>query len=255
MAASYDEFEGKIAVVMGGALGIGKACAVAFAGQKAKVVVADVNEEAGGALRDAVVRDGGSLRFARVDATNPEEVARLAEEVEREGELAAVVNCVGGWTRYTPALELSVDQWDRGIKFNLYATFYSCQAFGNVMKKQGHGAIVNISSTSSRTASPNSPIYYGVSKSGVDAITRILARELGPYGVRLNAVGPGATMSERIKQIYTPAVIEELRSRTARGKLAEPEEIASVVLFLASDQAVHVTGIHMLVTGGQLIVA
>ncbi len=257
MAVRYPELEGKLVVVVGGARGIGRACAMAFASQGANVLAAGVDEAAGATLEKMAATYPGTLRFRRVDATAPDQVQRLAEEAEEHGRLRTVVNCVGGgWTRHIPTLELRDEEWDAGIRLNLYTTFSCCRAFGSVLKQQGGGSIINLSSSgAAKTAQGLSPAFYGVAKAGVEQLTRLLARELGPYGIRVNAIAPGTTLSERVKSRVSPERLEEMRLSTARRKLAEPEEIASVALFLASDESVHVTGVVVQVNGGQLIVA
>jgi NAD(P)-dependent dehydrogenase (short-subunit alcohol dehydrogenase family) len=255
LATRYDCFGGKVAVVMGGAEGIGRACALAFVQQGAKVVVADLRPEVETDLSEAAVGAEGSIHYVQANATLPEDVARVAAAAEELGELKTVVNCVGGFPSARPFLELTAEEWDLGVRVNLYSAFYSCQTFAKIMKARGGGSIVNLSSLAARNAATVSPVYYVAAKSGVEGMTRLLAYELGRYGIRVNSVAPGTTITNRVKRVYNNEQLAARGATSARGVLAQPEEIASTVLFLASDEAVHVTGATLFVNGGLAIFA
>ncbi len=255
MPARYDCFDSKVVAIVGGAQGIGRACALMFAEQRAKVAVVDIKEDIDAELRNAVARTAGSLRHIRADALRPEEMARVSSIIEEEGPLKVLVNAIGGFSSTKPALELTAGEWDRGILLNLSSVFYSCSEMAKLMVSNGGGAIVNISSIGGRYYSGSTTPYYSAAKAGVEGLTRSLAGDLGRYGIRVNAVAPGTTATERVRRIYTPEQLAERGKVTARGKLAEPEEIAASVLFLASDEAVHITGTALFVNGGQAIFA
>lgn len=252
--AVYPCFEGKVAVVLGGSAGIGEACAKLFAGQNCKVVVADVDEENGNRVCAEIERRGGQAEFIVTDACLPEEVERLAEKAGRIGTVCALVNCVGGFREYKPVWEIPAAEWERTVLLNLHTTFFSCREFAKLMMRQGGGAIVNVSSLCARTAQDRTPAHYSCSKAAVEALTRVLAYELGPYGVRVNAVAPGTTVTDRVIRARGRTELDNIAASIPRGRLATPEEIAGAILFMASSEAVHITGVSLDVNGGQLIV-
>ena len=253
--ARYADLKDKTVVVTGGAEGIGRSAALLFSRQQAKVFVADLNADKGQELAEEISKEGGCCRFVKTDVSNIEQVVALAKAVNTAGSLSVLVNCAGGFPTYTstPTTGLTPDEWDRGVRLNLYSVFYCCREMAKLIADNGGGAIINISSMSARTAQRGVPAYYCVAKAAVEQLTRTLALELAP-AIRVNAIAPGTTLSPRIKRNATPEQIEAIRKQIARGKLADPDEIAAVVVFLASEEAVHITGISMDVNGGQLIV-
>ncbi len=256
MPTRYDCFKGRVVAVTGGALGIGRSCALMFAEQGARVTVVDIKPEAETDLLENAAGMEGRLRYIQADATKPEEIARVARIIDaEEGPLKVLVNAVGGFPASRPFLELAAEDWEQGIAINLHTVYYSCQEMARLMVRHGGGSIVNIASRAGRIYSAASPAYYASAKAAVEALTRTIAGDLGSYNIRANAVAPGTTMTDRIRRVYTPEQLVERGKSTARGQLAEPEEIAAAVLFLASDDAVHVTGTTLYVTGGQVIVA
>ena len=216
--------------------------------------VADSNAEKGREVAEEIARDGGRCRFFPTDVTDVEQVTALANAVKEAGGLYALVNCAGGFPNYDPipTIELSPGDWDRGMRLNLYSQFYCCREMARLMTGGG-GSIINVSSLSARTALIGVPGYYAVAKAGVEALTRVLARELGP-AIRVNAIAPGTTVSPRIRRARTAEQLAALGKQTVKGRFAEPDEIASVIVFLASEEAAHITGVSLDVNGGQLIV-
>ncbi len=251
----YPYFKDKAVAIVGGAEGIGRSCAKLYAGQQAKVFLADINEEKSEELCNEIKGQGGWIEYVKTDATNPEEMRRFAESVGSDNrELYAVINCTGGFTGYTPTIDLSDKEWDRILRLNLYSTFYSCKELAAKMIPSKKGSIVNVTSISARTALENTPIHYSCSKAAVESMTRVLAAELGPFGIRVNAVAPGTTKTERAIGVRGEATMDLWGKNIPRGVLATPEEIAKVILFLTSDEAEHITGVSLDVNGGQLIV-
>ena len=248
---TYSCFPGRTVAIIGGAQGIGKACAILFARQGARVFVADVNAEMGEALREEIRQQGGLIEFVRIDATDPGQVRSFAEQAGAAGEVPYLVNCQGGFSKYTPALEVDDDDWDRTIRLNLTSIFYACREFGRRMKDAGKGSIVNISSLAGRTFFKETTIHYCAAKAAVESMTRVLAGELGPHGIRVNAVAPGSTKSERVVRLRGEEQLAAIGKTLPRGQVASTEDIARAVLFLCSDEAAHITGVSLDVNGGQ----
>lgn len=250
----YTCFQNKAIAILGGAEGIGRSCAYLYAEQQAELFLADINEEKSMRLCQEITDRGGRITYIKTDATSPEEVRRFAQIAGDQADVYAVVNCTGGFTGYTPTTGLSDEEWDNVIRLNMHSVFYSCREFAKRMMAAQKGSFVNVSSISARTALKNTPIHYSCAKAAVESMTRVLAAELGPYGIRVNAVAPGTTKTARAMGVRGEEVMDQWGKEIPRGRLATPEEIAKVILFLTSEEAVHMTGVSLDVNGGQLIV-
>jgi len=197
-----------------------------------------------------------ALQADALDAAAVEGVVRRT--VDAYGRIDILVNAVGGSTIVSrPAAtldELSLEEWQALLHFNLTATFLLSHAVVPVMKRQGAGKIVNLASIAGRGVSQSSSSAYATAKGGIIALTRKLAFELGPHGVTVNAIAPSLTLSERIRPHWdrrsADAQAAEIR-RTPLGRVATPEDQARVICFLASSDADFVTGVTIDVTGGQ----
>ena len=241
--------EGKVAVVTGGAQGIGRAIADALAARGARIVIADVQgaEEAAGSY------DGG-VGLA-VDVTSEEDTARMAEEtVARCGRLDVLINNAGLYASLPmrPFLEIPVDEWRKVMDVNVLGMFLSARAAVPKMREAGGGAIVNISSGTVFRGVPFL-LHYVASKGAVVALTRALAKELGKDGIRVNCVAPGFTLTESVKA--QPEVVSALRDASVAARTIqrdeEPEDVAGAVAFLCSSEAGFVTGQTLVIDGGQ----
>lgn len=251
--AIYPDLADKLVVISGGADGIGRAAAVMFSRQQANVFVADINSEAGEKLAQEISKEGGRCQFVKTDITNVEQIAALGKRIKAIGPLSVLVNCAGGFPNYTAVstIETSPEDWDRGVRLNFYSVFYCCR---ELVKLMGNGgSIINITSNAARKAETNAPRYYSVSKAAVQHLTKVLAHELAP-AIRVNSVAPGTTLSDRVQRAASPERMEHLRKQVPRGKLADPDEIAAPILFLASEEAAHITGVTLDVNGGQVMV-
>ena len=246
--------EGKVAMVTGAAQGIGLACARVFAAEGAKVLLADVNEAAGRreaqSLRDA----GFAAAFARCDVTRKDEVTgAVAEAVVAFGRLDILV-ANAGIVHAAEFLDLEEADFDRVLAVNLKGVFLAGQAAARQMVRQGDGgAIVNMSSVNAVLAIPNQ-VPYVVSKGGINQLTRVMALGLAPHRIRVNAIGPGTILTELAKTAVLGNRESERRilSRTPLGRMGEPEEVARVAAFLASDDASYMTGQTIYPDGGRL---
>jgi len=240
---------GRIAVVTGGASGIGEACVRLFAERGARVVVADIDRDRAETVARSV--DGAAVEM---DVRSPPSVEAGAERVEREVGPTEIVVCNAGVAQLpVPAESLSLEVWDRMQEIDLRGVFVTAVAFGRHMTKRGKGSIVNISSI---TGMRSTPVHaYASAKAAVISLTASLAADWGRSGVRVNAVSPGYTLTPLMQSLIDrkerdPATI---LPNTALGRLIRPDEIARAVAFLASDEASAITGINIPVDAGWLV--
>ena len=241
---------GRAAIVTGAAGGIGRAIAERCAAEGAAVLIADVQRDAGEAAATAIRSAGGQAEFAATDVTSEADVRAMVDAaVARFGRLDILVNNAG-IGRFVPFEQLEPGEWDRIFAVNLRAAYLACRAAVPHLKRSGHGAILNLSSQSGLQGQAMNEAYCA-SKAGVILFTRSLARELAPDGIRVNCVCPGGTDTPLLRSFSRS--IKSADSAPARpplGRFARPEEIASTILFLASDDASYVTGVALPVDGG-----
>jgi NAD(P)-dependent dehydrogenase (short-subunit alcohol dehydrogenase family) len=244
---------GKTAIVTGGGQGIGLACVEALAEAGAKVIVADRDGTAADAARAEMKQKGYDIELVDMDVTDPTRVTKVADEViSRHGRIDILVNNAGIARSETPAETVTDEHWLNVIDVNLNGTFWCCRAFGNHMLKAKAGAIVNIGSMSGFIVNkPQEQCYYNASKAAVHHLTKSLAAEWGARGVRVNAVAP--TYIETPLNAFVksnPRMYDAWIGGTPMARMGQVEEIASVVLFLASEAASLMTGSIVLVDGG-----
>jgi glucose 1-dehydrogenase len=244
--------QGKVAVVTGAARGIGRAVAERFAREGAKVVLSDVLAE-GEATAAAIREGGGEAHFERSDAGDKGSVdALVAATVERFGRLDCVV-ANAAIVRAGDFLDLTEEDFDESIRVNLKGAFLLGQAAARQMKAQGDGGtIINMSSVNAVLAIPAIAPYV-VAKGGLAQLTKVEALALAPLGIRANAIGPGSIGTEMVRQVNDdPAKERAMLSRTPMGRLGEPEEIASIAVFLATEDSAYMTGQTLYADGGRL---
>jgi len=240
---------GKTAIVTGAASGIGLACARALASEGAHVLLAD--RDAASAERGAT-EIGAGCSSAHVDVTSADACRRLVETaLERTGRLDVLVTCAGIF-HATPFDEITEAEWDLVQAVNLKGTFLACQAALRVMVPQRSGRIVTIASLGGQTGGLAAGASYAASKGGVVALTKSIARYAGPHGVVANAVNPGVIETPMI-EAWPPGVRQRVIDQTPLGRAGTADEVASVVLVLASDVAAFVHGAQVDVNGGLLM--
>jgi NAD(P)-dependent dehydrogenase (short-subunit alcohol dehydrogenase family) len=245
--------DGRTALVTGGGQAIGLACVDALAEAGARVVIADVNPTVAEEGRDAMKKKGYDVEVVSMDVTKPDRVTEVADSlVGRHGRVDILVNNAGIARSETPAETVTDEHWLNVIDVNLNGTFWCCRAFGRHMLAARSGTIVNIGSMSGFIVNkPQEQAFYNASKAGVHHLTKSLAAEWGARGVRVNAVAPtyiNTPLNAFVKS--NPKMYDAWIGGTPMGRMGEVEEIASVVLFLASDAASLMTGSIVLVDGG-----
>lgn len=248
--------KGRLAVVTGGASGIGFAISRRFAEAGANVLVGDLNE---GAAQDAATRLrelGVEAAAAQLDIRDPASVTRLVETAVSDfGRLDVWVNNAGVYPN-RPVLEIDNDTWDTVLDINLRGTFVGTREAAKVMREAGGGVIVNLVSTAAFNASQGAnSAHYVASKHGVAGLTKSFAFELGPHNVRVVAVAPTLTETPGVARKRDEGAAEALAAYTKRvplGRLGVPDDVARVVLFAASDLATFVSGSVLLADGGDL---
>lgn len=248
--------EGKTAIVTGGAQGIGFAIARRFAGDGAKVVVADIDDSRGGKAVEEL-NDLGEASYVHCNVGERLDVRNLvASTLERYGDIDVLMNNAG-IVHGANFLDLEEADFDHVLRVNLKGSFLVGQAVARHMVERVEGdgrpgVIINMSSINAVFAIADQ-VPYSVSKGGVAQLTRVMALSLAPYGIRVNAIGPGSIMTEMLEAVNADADAKKrVLSRTPLGRIGEPFEIAAVAAFLASDEASYITGQTIYADGGRL---
>jgi len=244
---------GKIAIVTGGGMGIGKAIALTFAKAGANISIPDIDLGAAKQTAMEVQALGRKGIAIKADVSVKDEVDTLVNEtVEAFGKIDLLVNNAGITQLPVSILKLDMDVWERVTDVDYKGVYLCCRRAGREMVKQRSGGVINISSIVGMASLPL--VAYGPAKSAVIMLTKILAAEWGKYNVRVNAIAPGYTLTPLLKERIERGERdpELLKRRTPMGGLIEPEDIAEAALFLASDKARYITGVTLPVDGGFL---
>lgn len=242
------ELAGSTALVTGATAGIGRVIALRLAALGASVVVHGRDEERGAETVDEVTAAGGNARFVAADLSKPEEVLRLAAEA---GEVDVLINNAGIY-RFASTPETTAEMFDTHMAINSRAPMLLVGALAPAMATRGRGVIVSLS-TGAATTPVRGAAAYGASKAALELLTRVWADEFGAQGVRVNAVAPGPVHTPGTKEMGDEA-LQVIGRTTVLRRVAEPEEIAEAVLFLASSRASYITGTVLEVLGGQLAI-
>ena len=242
-------FEGHVVLVTGAAKGIGLRIARAFAREGARVAALDIDAPGADALARELVAEGREALALKADVTAALEVRQAVDAVlGRWGRIDVLVNNAGGFSVRTE--DIPDDEWEAIFRFNVTSAFLCAKAVLPQMKRQRSGAIVNLSSVAGRAGAVTVTSHYAAAKAALLGFTRHLAREVARDGIRVNAVAPGTVATERFRALRSPEETRRMAESVPLGRVAEPEEIAEVVLFLASDAARYVTGATLDVNGG-----
>ncbi|MFC2035570.1 SDR family NAD(P)-dependent oxidoreductase [Chloroflexota bacterium] len=255
MGISSVSLEGKVAIVTGGKKGIGKAIALAFAGAGADVAVCTrvLNDGVDNleAVAEEIRRLGRRSLAIQTDVSVKSEVDNLVQKVMDEfGVIDILVNNAGIFS-VTPWLKLNEDKWDTMIDTNLKSCYLCCHAVGKRMVEWKKGNIINMASVAAFNSAASA---YSVSKAGIVMLTRGLARELGQYNIRVNAIAPGLTNTDMIQFLWRgdPERIKQMEAGIPQGRLGETSDITSAALFLASEASSYVTGHTITIDGGSM---
>src|SRR5262245_6007709 len=246
---------GKVALVTGASSGIGRATAKMLAAMGARVAINYHRNEAGAeAARADIVNAGGRAIAVKADVTQANDVEALVKRTADElGAIDILVNNAGSLIERLRILELTEARWDEVIDLNLKSAFLCCRAVAASMMERKSGAIINVSSIAGRTGGALGSIHYSTAKGGVITFTKGLAKELAPFGLRVNAVSPGV-IDTRYHEIFsTPEVMKNYVAGIPLGRVGTPAEVAQVICFLASDASSYLAGETIEINGGMFM--
>ncbi len=248
----YPEFAGRSVIVTGAAQGIGAVTALEFAKNKANVALLDIDEA--GAQAVARQMNGARSIVVRADVKDDKSVDAAIKRVVAEfGGIDVLVNCAGGYGRLATVEDTPLDEWDNTVALNLRSVFLMSRAAIPHLKKSTAGRIINVASISGRTVTAASSPAYGSAKAAVIQLTRFLAHQLGPDGVTANAIAPITTLTPRVKALRTEEDIKRIAAQVPLRRLAESDDHAQAMLFLASDGAAYINGVVLDVNGGRVM--
>lgn len=240
----------RVAIVTGGARGIGLATAWELARQGAAIVIADIDGSAGEKASSELRHAGHRTLPLQVDVAQRDSIRRAVDATLAEfNRIDVLINNAAIAGRVAPIAEVTDQDWDNVMAVDLKSVYLFCQAVLPMMMQQRSGAIVNMASIAGKEGTPNL-IPYTVAKAGVIALTKALAKEVVGSGIRVNAVAPAVIETDLLKS-WSPEKVADMRSRIPMGRLGLPEEVANVIAFLASDQASFVTGQCYDASGGR----
>ncbi|MGC1406658.1 MAG: SDR family NAD(P)-dependent oxidoreductase [Candidatus Dormiibacterota bacterium] len=250
------DLDGRVALVTGSSRGIGAAIARLFAKQGAGVIVHGRDADAVTAVTAEIGEAGGRALAAIADLTRYEEIEAMRNSIEQGlGPIDILVANAGGSTvRPGPLEDIAEADWRGAVDGNLTATFLTIKAFLPGMKQRRHGAIITMSSAAARRPSAQSPLAYAAAKAGIEVLTKELAAQAGPDGVRVNCLAPETILTERNQQQIPQAIQEQLRHSHPVQRLGTPDDVAQAALFLASDHSSWISGITLDIAGGSVLI-
>lgn len=244
---------GKVAIVTGGGRGIGEGIAKVFAADGAKVIVANRTAKQGRKVVAAIKKKGGDAVFVRTDIKKAKDIENLVKKtVARYKRIDILVHNAA---IYPNALidDMPVAMWDEVMDSNLKSTFLLIKAVAPVMKRQKRGRILVTSSITGPSVGFSTLAHYAATKGGVNAFCRCAALEYAKYGITVNTVSPGSILTDSVAKLLGPKGIKETAKIIPVGYIGKPEDIANAMLFLASDEARYITGLDVVVDGGQIL--
>jgi 3-oxoacyl-[acyl-carrier protein] reductase len=246
----------KVALITGSSRGIGAAIAQLFAEQGASVVVHGRDTNAIAAVTARIEETGARVMAAEADLTRYEQIEAMRESIEqRFGSVDILVaNAGGSIVAPGPLEEISEADWRQSVDTNLTATFLTIKAFLPAMKQRKGGVIITMSSAAARRPTAQSPIGYAAAKAGVELITKELAAQAGPHGVRVNCLAPETILTERNQQQIPTVIQDQLRQTHPIQRLGTPKDVAQAALFLATDHSAWISGITLDIAGGSVLV-
>jgi len=254
MKNSGPALQGRVAVVTGGGRGIGKGIAGKLAAAGADVIVGDIDMAQAQLTADELSRKNKKVMAAQIDVSREESVAELiTRALDEFGNVDILINNAGIMFR-TRLMDISVDEWERILRVNLTGPFLCTKAVIPMMKKNGFGRIVNISSSAGRSVSTLGGVHYTASKAGLLGLTRAVAKEVAPFGITVNAVCPGLIDTQMARETTTQEELENFLDSFPIKRLGSSEEIGDLVVFLCSENASYITGASVDINGGDLMI-
>lgn len=247
------DLRGRVALVTGGGSGLGAAVCRKFAASGALVAIVDRDEHSASDTSRQIRSEGGRAVHFGVDATSSDAVSQVIKKLQtEEGPVDILVNNVGGYRELRRIWEIEESEWDAVIALNLKSAFLWARAVTPSMVERRRGRVISLTSGAGKPGAGNtvSAAHYAASKAAIRGLTWHLAQELAPHGVTANAVAPGPADTERFRKIRAPEVTAALIAKIPMGRMAAPDDVASAILFLASDDASYITGITLDVSGG-----
>ncbi len=253
--SNYLDLTGKIALITGASSGIGQVTARLLAEHGASVVINYFRNEAGAENVHKTIADaGGRAHIIQADVRRSADIKRLvASTVEELGPIDILVNNAGSLVERLRILELTEERWDEVMNLNLKSAFLLSQAVAASMMERRTGAIINVSSIAGRNGGALGSIHYSTAKGGLITMTKGFAKELAPYGVRVNAVSPGVIDTPYHETFSTPEAMKTFVGMIPLGRVGTSEEVARVIVFLASEDASHICGETIEINGGMLM--
>ena len=252
---NYMDLSGRVALITGASSGIGAATAQVFTDLGAQVAIGYYrNPEGAEHVRDSISGAGGKAIALRADMRHPDEVRALVKNASDQlGEIDILVNNAGSLVARMRVLDLNEDGWDEILNLNLRSAALCAQAVAPSMIRRKTGAIINVASIAGRNGGGPGAGPYAAAKAGLVALTKSLAKELAPHGIRVNAISPGAIDTPFHQIFSTPEMLREFVAAIPLGRVGRPVECAAVIAFLACDAAGYVVGETIEVNGGQLM--
>lgn len=242
----------EVVLLTGAAGGIGEATATLLAAAGARLMLTDIDGHRLARVADRLARGGAEVRSEAMDAANPEAFGRLQRRTEDElGSVFGLVNCAGLFEP-APFVQLGPAAWQAALRANLDTAYCGCRAVLPALMERGRGSVVNFASTAGEYGSIRPAAHYAAAKGAIVALTKSLAREAGPSGVRVNCLSPGPIATSGLNAV-TPEAQAEARARTLLGRAGQAEEVAAACVFLLSDLASFMTGHVLQVNGGALV--
>ena len=253
--SNYIDLTGKVAIVTGAASGIGRATALALAECGAAVTINYRHNESGAELlRKQIVSNGGRAITVQADVTIAADIDALVKRTTEEfGPVDILVNNAGSLIERLRILDLTEQRWDEVMDLNLKSAFLCSKAVAASMMERKTGAIINLSSIAGRNGGALGSIHYSTAKGGLITFTKGLAKELAPYGVRVNAVSPGVIDTPYHEQFSSPEMMKSYVNVIPLGRVGRPDEVAKVIAFLASDAASYLAGETIEINGGMFM--
>ena len=255
--AAQGKLAGEVAIVTAAGQGLGEEISKRFAEEGARVAVVDLNEAEAARVAAEINAAGGTAIALKCDATKRAEVTATVDAVlGRWNTVDILVNAAGGFHQIASITEITEEEWDRVIAVNLKSAFLCAQAVAKTMIENRKGRIISIASGAGVAPNPYAPTYlpYAAGKAGLIGFSKILARDIGQYGVTVNTVAPGTTLTPRVKKVRDAASIEKIKAQNPMRTLVEPEDTSAAVLFLASADARYITGVNLNINAGNIIV-